>query len=358
MSRFVLIRRDDEEPVLVPETAIPTEAALHDALTHYPQLIPTADLGLGRTVTVGREAGVAAGYADLVLLDEHGHLVIVEIKKEGNPDTRRVVAQLLDYAAGLWGASLDDFERVVLRPFLPDNDSRTLREFVREELTSDDDASSEDPEAKTDAVLHALEQELATGGLTLVVAAPTIPLGVQRVLEYLNAQGMRLFGLEVSYFKGPAEAFVPRIVVRPSAADRATTSGRSAPPTDLETFLPRLPEAFRAPVQQFLLHATQHGGEVQWRSYGVRVRSTGTKKLLATIDDAHVAVALVPSSTFPTAPFEAARARLQHIAVGAAKRQWFSAALSKLSLDDLELVFDIVLELVRETGRPPATPPP
>jgi len=356
MSRFVLIRRDDEEPVLVSETAIPTEAALHDALTDHPQLIPAADLGFGHTVTVGRESGLAAGYADLVLLDEHGRLAIVEIKKEGNPDTRRVVAQLLDYAAGLWGASVDDFERIVLRPFLRDDDPRTLREFVRDEFDTATDASVDDPDAKTDAVLRALEQGLATGALMLVVAAPAIPQGVQRVLEYLNAQGLRLFGLEVSYFKGPAEAFVPRVVVRPSAADPATTSGGGAPPTDAETFLPRLPEDFRGPVQAFLPGAEQNGGEVQWMTYGVRVRATGSKKVLVTLDDTYLYMALVPRLSFPTAPFDVARAAVQQTGVGSAGKEWFSVAWSKLSLSQLESILQIALRLVQATRRSPASP--
>ncbi len=53
-------------------------------------------------VTVGFEVGLASGVADLVLLDEAGRLCIVEVKKEGNADTRRVVAQVLDYASALW----------------------------------------------------------------------------------------------------------------------------------------------------------------------------------------------------------------------------------------------------------------
>ena len=65
---------------------------------------------------VGRESGLESGYTDLVLLDRRGQVCLVEVKREGNPDTRRVVAQLLDYATSLWGCSLPDFERVVLHP--------------------------------------------------------------------------------------------------------------------------------------------------------------------------------------------------------------------------------------------------
>jgi hypothetical protein len=112
----MLIRAENEPSRVVGEAALPTEAELHDALTSHPELIPASDIGLGETVVVGRESGLAAGYADLVLLDERGRLCIVEVKNEGNPDTRRVVAQLLDYAASLWGLSIHEFEQKVLQP--------------------------------------------------------------------------------------------------------------------------------------------------------------------------------------------------------------------------------------------------
>jgi hypothetical protein len=350
MTRFVLIRRDTGEPELVAETAIPTEAALHDALTDHPQLIPAADLGFGRTVVVGRESGLAGGYADLVLLDEQGRLAIVEIKKEGNPDTRRVVAQLLDYAAGLWGVSLDDFERKVLRPFLGD-DPRTLHDFVRDSFSAMD-ASGEESDTAADAALRALEQGLSTGALTLVVAAPVIPAGVQRVLEYLNAQGLRLFGVEVSYFKGPAEAFVPRVVVRPSVADPAKTPLGGRPVLDMETFLPRLPEDVHNAVRTFRDRAAEHGGEVQWMPYGVRVKSAGGVKVLTTLDEANLWVALVPGRSLPTTPFDTARQALEAVGGGIAKKEWFAINWSKMSSGQFQRIVEICLELIQATTRP------
>src|SRR5680860_1576018 len=115
MSRHVLIRRDSGERELVAETALPTEAELHRALTDYPELIPTQDLGLERPVTIGHETALESGYADLVLIDARGRLCLVEVKKHGNPDTRQVVAQLFDYAAALFGLSLEEFEQRVLK---------------------------------------------------------------------------------------------------------------------------------------------------------------------------------------------------------------------------------------------------
>ena len=98
---------------LVKEGGIPKESVLHKELMSHPELVPATDLGLGQVAAVGFEADLASGYADLVLLDDHGRLCIVEVKKEGNSDTRRVVAQLLDYAAALWGLTLEQFDRTL-----------------------------------------------------------------------------------------------------------------------------------------------------------------------------------------------------------------------------------------------------
>jgi len=42
-------------------------------------------------VVVGRESGLDSGYADLVLVDRAAQVCLVEVKKEGNLDTRRSV---------------------------------------------------------------------------------------------------------------------------------------------------------------------------------------------------------------------------------------------------------------------------
>jgi RecB family endonuclease NucS len=98
-----VIRTADGGGRLLGESSVPTEAELHGALMEHPALVPATDLGFDRMVAVGFEASLASGSADLVLLDARGQLCVVEVKKEGNTDTRRVIAQLLDYASALWG---------------------------------------------------------------------------------------------------------------------------------------------------------------------------------------------------------------------------------------------------------------
>jgi hypothetical protein len=251
---------------------------LHGVLRRHPELVPAADLGFGRVVTVGFETNLPSGAADLVLMDETGRLCVVEVKKEGNTDTRRVVAQVMDYAAALWGMTLASFEHDVLSPTLGPDDSRGLREFVIDELV----AGTDDVDEAADQVLEVLSATLRSGDFALVVAAPLIPDGVQRVIEYLNAQGLSLYGLEVSYFAGDVEAFVPRIVVRPTLGGRLAgpdgqTENRSN--IDAETYFGLLPEHLTEAVRRFVDEVPSLGAELQWRSYGPRVRVRGSAGL-------------------------------------------------------------------------------
>jgi len=320
MTRHMLIRAETEPARVVEEAALPTEAELHGALTNHPQLIPAADIGLGETVVVGRESGLASGYADLVLLDDRGRLCLVEVKNEGNPDTRRVVAQLLDYAASLWGLSIQEFEQKILHPFLVATGRGaplpTVAEYVAE-ATQRGGGGAED-------LVDQLAQTLAAGDFALVVAAPQIPIGVQRVLEYLNARGQRMFGLEVSYFRGPVECFVPRLVVKPLISDPAgeSTSGATL---DEETFLDQIPARCREAIAGFLSAVTDAGADVLWRKYGPSITVTrGNQRQVAYIEAKRLGVTLKASADFPQEAFDQARTQLTTVGAGGeTKDGWY-----------------------------------
>src|ERR1700733_15917471 len=98
MTRHVLIREGNKPGSIVAEAEVPTEAELHDALTRYPELIPLSDIGMGTGVVIGRESSLAAGYADLVLVDDGGQPFIFWGKNPGDPKTQHRVGRFLDYA--------------------------------------------------------------------------------------------------------------------------------------------------------------------------------------------------------------------------------------------------------------------
>jgi hypothetical protein len=245
-----MLIRDAASDRVVAEAGLPSEATLHDALTTHPELLPAEDMGLGRLVVVGRESGLTSGSPDLILLDERGQICVVEVKKQDNSDVRRVVAQLLDYAAALWGKTPAEFERDVFISHARKHvrrDAPTLREFLLAEFVEATESSVETGAPPAVEEIEArLAENLSLGRFHLVVAAPDIRAEVRRVLEYLNAQGQLLYGLEVSYFNlpdetstGDTECFVPRLVVQPPPV-RTPPPPPPLPEWDEERILQRL----------------------------------------------------------------------------------------------------------------------
>jgi hypothetical protein len=355
LSRFVVIREGPEaDERAVRESSVPTEAALHGVLRRNPDLVPATDLGFGRMVTVGFETNLVSGAADLILIDDSGQLCLVEVKKEGNTDTRRVIAQLMDYAAALWGMTLAQFERDVLGPRLREDKSRTLREFVIDELLS----GSEGIDEEADRVLDGLSETLRSGDFALVVAAPEIPAGVQRVIEYLNARGLNIYGLEVSYFAGGIEAFVPRIVVRPTVGSKIAgrdSQAASRSSVDAETYFGELPEGTSEVVRNFIEAVAGYGAEVQWRHYGprVRVRGSAGPKVVASIQGDGAYLVTGPLQGIDPQPAQRALARLQEVAGVKAKTgaTYPGINLRKTAPVAIAAFFSVAADFVRDLAQ-------
>jgi hypothetical protein len=356
MARHVLIRDDSGAENVVEERELLAEKSLHDVLTRHPELIPSEDLEIGPAVVVGRESGLDAGYADLVLVDRSAQLCLVEVKKEGNPDTRRVVAQLLDYAAALWQMPVDTFEHDVLHPYLRSKGAEEqnlpdLAGFVAEQFDSDDDSEGEE----FDDFPRQLEQNLASGTFRLVVAAPSIPPGVQQVIEYLNAQGLLIYGLEVSFFSGPAECFVPRLVVKPRVTETRKLAAASSAPVAEEDFFQALPDRIREPASEFLRRAEAARGTVRWNSYGPSIRAARTpERVVSWPERKRVVVTVKSSAGYPAEPFAAAKTSTAQLPVGSVSNDnWYwSARYEELTDEQLAIVFDIALELIGALAPP------
>ena len=219
MTRYVVIRDSAQEELVVGETPLPSEADLHNVLTSHPELLPAEDIGLGQVVVVGQESAARVRVCGPRLPRPQR----ANLSRRGQEGGKPRHEACRGTAAGLRGRPLgkspEEFERDVVLPYFArfEKPASTLREFLSQRFdeASADHAGDELAMAKGAEIEPALADVLMSGEFRLVVAAPSIPEGVQRVLRYLNRQGLRLYGLEVSYFKGPVECFVPRLVVEP-----------------------------------------------------------------------------------------------------------------------------------------------
>lgn len=117
---MTLVLIDDETIRVVPrvpEGQANLEHPLRDIVYAHPGILPAAELepGIGRIAAVATELSLpGAGFADVLLISEHGRLILVECKLWRNPQARReVVVQILDYARELARYDYEDLQRAI-----------------------------------------------------------------------------------------------------------------------------------------------------------------------------------------------------------------------------------------------------
>ena len=191
---------------LLPPVAFPDEATLHSLVEQAPQLLPLA--GNPSLVIVGREVQLGSGWADLIALEPSGRVVLIEIKLVRNAEARRaVVAQVLTYAAYLYGVSPTVFERDVLGRHLQERGHDTLANVI----------ASIDQEGAFDAEEFAagLEESLSQGRFRLVIVLDAAPEELIRLIGYLEVVSDKLL-IDVvtvaSYDVGGSAILVPQRV--------------------------------------------------------------------------------------------------------------------------------------------------
>ena len=188
---MTLVLLDDDVPARayarVPEGEATLESPLRDIIHDHPTILPLAELdpGIGRVVSVCTELRLPnAGYVDVLLVSEHGRLIIVECKLWRNPQARReVMSQILDYASELSNYAYEDLQRVVSgRLRRPGN---VLYELVHS-------VGAEIGEA---AFVDRIARDLRAGRFMLLVVGDGITDGVERIGQYLRRQASLAFDL-------------------------------------------------------------------------------------------------------------------------------------------------------------------
>ena len=174
------------------------EAQLEALLEKSPDLLPTE--GSTPVLYFKSQVTLGANAVDLVGVDAAGNITLVECKLESNREARRmVVAQILEYAAQLWGMEFDEFDAL-----LRNQSDQSLVETVRKYTI----------EGWSEGGFRAgVERALETGGFRLVIAINGLTSDLKRILEYVNGRGgVRLEALELRQFSdGRNEVLVPEI---------------------------------------------------------------------------------------------------------------------------------------------------
>jgi hypothetical protein len=184
----------------------PDEATLHALIAEAPQLLPLA--GSPSLVLVGREVQVGSGWADLIAVEPSGRVVLIELKLARNAEARRaVVAQVLAYAAALYGMDPVAFEQDILGRHLRAQGHDTLAGA----LAAVDQAGAFNPEVFAAGLADSLSQ----GRFRLVLVLDAAPQELIQLVGYLGVVSEKLvidLITVASYDVGGSTVLVPQRV--------------------------------------------------------------------------------------------------------------------------------------------------
>jgi hypothetical protein len=142
----------------------------------------------------------------LIAVEPDGRLVIIEVKLRRNSEAKKaVVAQILAYAAGLYGLTYDELERGILSPHLARRGHGSLLEAVR--------AADQDGTFDEDAFAAGVVASLESGRIRLVLVLDDAPPDLVRLVGYLEAMtdGLVVDLITVaSYEVGGSRVLVPQ----------------------------------------------------------------------------------------------------------------------------------------------------
>lgn len=156
------------------------ESWLQCLIHRFPQTLPIGEIepGLVGATPVCMELPTEVGNVDNLFATPRGDLVLTECKLWRNPEARRkVVGQIIDYAACLASWSYDDLQRAVERGTTPEGErpSGSLYEIIGGEQ------AMEEP-----SFVDAVARNLRLGRMLLLIVGDGIREEMERLADYLQ----------------------------------------------------------------------------------------------------------------------------------------------------------------------------
>ena len=239
MEDVIFTMGEDGQPKPLKAQPFGSEDKLQALIAEHPELLAWEQMNPGGTmrwILVRREMGIAkdAGAGDWwavdhLFIDQDAVPTLVEVKRGTNPEIRRkVVGQMLEYAAHAWQTWTADSLRQTFEEASADKGDRELRELL--------DVDDEDDESWRSSFWQSVGDNLAAKRLRLLFVADDIPDELTRIVEFLNASmpNVEVLAVEIKKFDGNSglRTLVPRVIGR-TAKPTATKSEK----LDRDSFL-------------------------------------------------------------------------------------------------------------------------
>jgi hypothetical protein len=180
------------------------EAELQDLLANSPSLIPVSEIreGASPLVVAIREFGLpGSGNTDALSFSADGDIAIIECKLAANPESKRkVIGQILEYGAYMWGMTYEEVDQRVHRLR-----GKNLANLVAESVG--------DPDWDEEVFRERVKESLTNGAFLLIIAVDEMNEELSRTIRFLNGCGNPAFSfnaLEMRRFQASdTEILVP-----------------------------------------------------------------------------------------------------------------------------------------------------
>lgn len=170
------------------------EKSLQDLLINFPELIPSDYINPEEPpifIVVRSEAGVTAGFMDILLLDQYAVPTVIETKLIDNREIRRsVLAQGIEYLSHLQTEWSGDRFLEEAKEYWAKKE-KAFEQLVQEKWGKEFDSP----------YISQLQSNIDTANMRLIIAADLIPFELRRMIEFLNnTSKFEILGLEVALY--------------------------------------------------------------------------------------------------------------------------------------------------------------
>lgn len=269
-----------EKPTPLPSARLDSEKQLEDMIEATPEILGSDWMLIGRQEVTG-----FGGRIDLLAITPDASLVLIELKRDKTP--REIVAQALDYAAWVKKLTADKIAQIYAR-FRPKGD---LSADFKKRFGS------------------ALDEEELNKSHQIVLVASELDAASERIIQYLNEQGIAINTLFFSVFTCGAEKLISRAwMIDPGETQARVTSAPSTNDGAKEPWNGEYYTSFGEGDTRSWDEARRHGfisaGGGTWYTNTLRMLSPGDRVWVNIPSTGYVGVGLVQGSAQPFSEFK------------------------------------------------------
>ena len=193
----ILVRQKGKKWQQANDVEFVDEAQLQQMLYEGPELVSPHE---GQAAVFIKEADLpGSGSTDLLGVDANGSIFIVETKLARNLEVRRkVIGQILEYAAYLWRKSYEEFDSLFLK-----REGKSITDLL--ELKT--------PEGLPEDFHETVSNNLQSGTFNLFIAVDHMNDELEKIIAYVSTRGtgLKLQALELcTYRLGELEILAPQ----------------------------------------------------------------------------------------------------------------------------------------------------